>query len=206
MTRFPDTRETLLLQLRTDESGAWMEFLRLYETVIYRVATKAGLQHADALDVTQDVLVKVYRKIGEWNTGRTDGRFRSWLHRITMNASIDVIRRRTRQATASGDSEIQQLLVQHPAASEGEATWFALEHRRTVFMHVAEKLRVVTSEVAWQAFWRTSIDGIPARDVARELQLSVGSVYTHKCRVLASIRAGVEELTGETSYQRGKQT
>jgi RNA polymerase sigma-70 factor (ECF subfamily) len=199
MPQFPDTRNTLLASLRADETGAWMEFTAIYETVIYRVATKTGLQHADALDVTQEVLAKVYRKIGEWDTQRTDGRFRGWLHRLAMNASIDVIRRRKRQAIASGDSGIQHLLGQQPATSDDESTQFQLEYKRAVFKHVAARVQAETTDAAWRCFCRTSVDGAAPKDVAQELGVSVGSVYAHKCRVLAQMRAAVQRLTTETS-------
>ena len=199
MTDLPDTRETLIQSLRSDESGVWMTFTAIYEPAIYSVAAKAGLQHADASDVTQEVLAKVYRKIGEWNTRRTDGRFRSWLHRLTMNASIDVIRKRKRQVVPSGDSGIQHLLRQQPAAKQDDSTLFQLEYKRAVFKHVAQRVRAETTAAAWRSFWRTSVDGVAPSDVAKELGVSVGSVYAHKCRVLSRIRAIVQQLTSETS-------
>ncbi len=199
MTDLPDTRETLIQSLRGDDSGAWMTFTALYEPAIYNVAAKVGLQHADALDVTQEVLAKVYKKIGGWNTRRTDGRFRSWLHRLTTNASIDVIRKRKRQVAAVDNFRVQQLLDQQPAANEDELTLFQMEYKRAVFKHVAERVRGETTDAAWQSFWRTSVDGIAAANVAAELGVTVGSVYAHKCRVLARMRAIVQQLTSETS-------
>ena len=144
MTEIPDTRDTLIESLRGNDSGAWMAFTSLYEPAIYRVASGAGLQHADALDVTQEVLAKVYRKIGQWNTHRSDGRFRGWLHRLAMNASIDLIRKRKRQVAASGDSGVQQLLDQQPAAHEDELTLFHLEYKRAVFKHYREGQNIQT--------------------------------------------------------------
>ena len=47
--------------------------------------------HAAAEDVTQEVLVKVFRAA---KTFRQDARLSTWLHRITVNACMDELRRR----------------------------------------------------------------------------------------------------------------
>ena len=49
--------------------------------------------HAAAEDVTQEVLVKVLRAA---KTFRQDARLSTWLHRITVNACMDELRRRKR--------------------------------------------------------------------------------------------------------------
>ena len=49
--------------------------------------------HAAAEDVTQEVFVKVFRAA---KTFRQDARLSTWLHRITVNACMDELRRRKR--------------------------------------------------------------------------------------------------------------
>lgn len=52
MTLAPTTRASLLLRLcNPADHEAWVEFVSLYEPVIYRVLRRAGLQEADALEV-----------------------------------------------------------------------------------------------------------------------------------------------------------
>lgn len=177
-----------------------MDFTAIYETVIYRVATGTGLQHADALDVVQEVFAKVHRKIGGWDSDRKDGRFRNWIHRLTVNASIDVIRRHKRHVTASGDSAVQHSLEQ-VASQEDDTTLFQLEYRRALFHHAADQVREEVSENAWIAFWMTTIEGQQPTDVGEELGLTVGSVYAHKCRVLARIRRCVQQASTDVSLE-----
>ena len=58
MTIAPQTRHSLLLRLRDrEDADSWREFADLYEPVIYRVATGRGMQHADALELVQRVLM-----------------------------------------------------------------------------------------------------------------------------------------------------
>lgn len=51
MTQVPPTRNSLILRLRNRRNvDAWQEFAAIYEPVVYRMARRRGLQHADALD------------------------------------------------------------------------------------------------------------------------------------------------------------
>ena len=57
MKEAPETRHSLLLRLQTTcDQQAWDEFVAIYEPLVYRLARAKGLQHADALDLSQEVL------------------------------------------------------------------------------------------------------------------------------------------------------
>ena len=62
-----ETRLSLIVRLksRADEA-AWQEFVEIYRPVIVRLATRRGMQHADAEDLSQQVLVSVTKAIGRW--------------------------------------------------------------------------------------------------------------------------------------------
>ena len=61
-----------------------------------------------------------------------------------------------------------------------------------------QALRKETPGEQYQAFWRYVIDGVPARQVATEVGLSVSNVYVIKSRLLTRIRHMVFELVGES--------
>ena len=57
MSRFPETRDSLLVQVKDPENReAWEEFAQIYRPVIYRTAVARGFQDADAHDLAQQVL------------------------------------------------------------------------------------------------------------------------------------------------------
>jgi len=64
----------------------WREFAAIYRPLVYRVARAKGLQHADAEDLTQDVLAVVERSLDQFDP--TIGGFRSWLYQITRNLVV----------------------------------------------------------------------------------------------------------------------
>lgn len=55
------------------------------------------LDAQDADEIAQDVFLTVWRKAGAWQKGGAGGtgraRFRTWLHRVTVNRCIDRLRR-----------------------------------------------------------------------------------------------------------------
>ena len=67
MQELPDTRESLLLQIRDPENrAAWEAFVEIYRPVVYRFASSRGLQNADALDLVQTVFIAVANSIANW--------------------------------------------------------------------------------------------------------------------------------------------
>src|ERR1700758_2127888 len=67
---------------------------RDYAPRVYNLARRMLGNDADAEDVTQDVLLQVVRKL---DTFRGDAAFTTWLHRVTVNASLAARRKRARR-------------------------------------------------------------------------------------------------------------
>jgi RNA polymerase sigma-70 factor (ECF subfamily) len=79
-------------------------------------------------------------------------------------------------------------------AADGDGAPSAKEEfRRYVVRRAAELIRVEFAEATWQAFWHCVVDGRRPAEVAAELGLTVGAVWTAKCRVLKRLR---EEFGG----------
>lgn len=188
------TRQSLLMRLKKQEGDAWREFIAIYEQAIFRYCRARGLQDADAQDATQEVLAAVHDRVESWDAETSKGSLRAWLFRVARNVAIDAIRRRARQASASGDTGVAQLLAELPNTEEAQASAFKWEYQRAMFQHVAQQVRPEVKDATWQAFWLTAIEGQSAERVAKKLEVSVGTIYTAKCRVVARIRDKIAEL------------
>jgi len=64
-----------------------------YERPVYSVAFRMLGNSQDAADVTQTTFLKVFQKLRQYNP---DYKFFSWIYRIAMNESIDMLKHRTR--------------------------------------------------------------------------------------------------------------
>jgi RNA polymerase sigma factor (sigma-70 family) len=70
----------------------WEEVVREHSARIYRLAYRLSGNQQDAEDLTQETFVRVFRSLAEY----TPGTFEGWLHRITTNLFLDLVRRRQR--------------------------------------------------------------------------------------------------------------
>lgn len=81
--------DNLLERLKGGDEHAMTELAQTYGSRIYQLAFRYLKNKEDAEEVTQDVLFKVYRKVGEF---RGDAALSSWIYRITFNAAMSRLR------------------------------------------------------------------------------------------------------------------
>jgi RNA polymerase sigma-70 factor (ECF subfamily) len=192
----PDTRTSLIVRLRDrSDQAAWAEFVEVYRPVIYRLACRRGLQHADAEDLVQQVLSAVAGAIHRWQPDETRGRFRTWLHCITRNL---IINRLTRSAPdrATGDEAVQDLLDQQAAFEGPDSQLLRVEYRREVFHWAARQIRGEFGLDTWLAFWRTAVEGQAVEGVAAQMGKKPGAVYAARGRVMRRLKEKVLEWEG----------
>ena len=103
--------EDLLARLKSGDEGALADLADAYSAKIYQLAFRYLRNKEDAEEITQDVLFKVYRKVGAF---RGDAALSSWIYRITFNAAMS--RLRTARYQRFQDEE------RHASANDGEAS------------------------------------------------------------------------------------
>src|SRR5262249_55617213 len=87
------TRVSLLGRLRLNplDQAAWNEFVDRYGPMIFRWCRQQGLQGVDAEDVTQNVLLKLARRMRTFVYQPERGRFRDWLRTVFRGAWCDFL-------------------------------------------------------------------------------------------------------------------
>ena len=94
------SHDDLLARLKSGDEGALSDLADAYSAKIYQLAFRYLRNKEDAEEITQDVLFKVYRKVGAF---RGDAALSSWIYRITFNAAMS--RLRTARYQRSQDEE-----------------------------------------------------------------------------------------------------
>src|SRR3954467_3054613 len=110
-TPLPTTRVSLLDRLRQapSDSAGWGEFVDRYGRHIYRWCQRWNLQDADAEDLTQTILVKLFQRLPEFRYDPSRS-FRGWLKTVAYRAWWDFRNRRRAQA-ASGDPRAEERIA-----------------------------------------------------------------------------------------------
>src|ERR1700722_14490825 len=196
MAEIPATRASLLVRLRDPrDATAWTEFVDLYAPLIYNYARKQGLQDADAVDLSQEVISTVAGAVGRLEYDPSRGAFRNWLLTVLWRKLANWRRAERLRPHASGDSAVQKFLEHQPEPNGVEAEWEA-QWRRRLFEWACGEARREGADTTWQAFWRTAIDDQPGKQVAADLGLSVAAVYQARSRVLARLKELVASAQG----------
>lgn len=192
----PDTRASLIARicdLGNDE--AWHEFAYIYEPVIRRFIQRHGLQSADAEEISQEVLSRIVSSISTWNGGQQQSSFRGWLYRITRNLTIDFLRKRKTELAinAGQDAELTQI-----PTSDSSSREFQAEYEKQIFHWAAEKLKPDFKAANWQAFWLSTVEGIPIEQVAQRLGMDCSAIYVARSRIMSRLAQLVQKHLKET--------
>jgi RNA polymerase sigma-70 factor (ECF subfamily) len=187
------TSPTLIGGVQGDDPVAWNRLLRLYSPLVEHWCRRWRLDSHDVADVVQEVFKSVAVHIGEFRKQRSHDTFRGWLRVITRHKVIDHFRRLTREPVAAGGTEAQRRLAE-VAAEPADASGEEPKDVNLLFHRALDLIRGDFAERTWNAFWRTTVDGVPAPEVAAELSMTSGAVRVAKSRVLQRLRAELGEL------------
>ena len=190
----PTTCVTLLTQLRqdpTDQAG-WDEFVERYGRHIYRWCRKWKLQDADAEDVTQDILMKLSRKLRAFAYDPSRS-FRGWLKTVAHHAWRDFHDGRRHARRAAGDSRVQGLMLTLEAREDlAQRLEEAFDLELLEAAKVRVRLRVAPH--TWEAFRLMALEGLPVAEVADRAQMQVAMVYVAKSKVQRMLQEEIEKL------------
>jgi RNA polymerase sigma-70 factor, ECF subfamily len=96
--------DAILLQRHADgDPEAFGLLFRRHKDRLWAVALRIACDPDDAADALQDAMISAFRRAGSF---RGESAVTTWLHRIVVNASLDVLRRRSARSVAwSGDPD-----------------------------------------------------------------------------------------------------
>jgi len=178
----------LLVAAQSGDERSFGLLIRHYEQHALSVAYRLLGNRADALDATQDALLRLYRFID-----RVDGErdFGAWLYRVVVNASMDVMERRKRHAGAVKEMQatiVPQDFTVTPGAEQ------AIAQRRSGAAITLLLERLPPKERA--ALILRDVEGLSTREVARVLNSSETTVRSQICAARTKLRALRTEIEG----------
>lgn len=192
------TRPTLLFRVREwQDRASWEEFHRLYRRLVYGRARRAGLSHADAEDVAQDVFKRVAETIKDFDLNPERGSFRGWLMKLTqwrIADKFESLRNPAAPAAADeGDPAAGAAIESLPAPVNDEDEWDR-EWRQHLIAAAAERIARQVNARHFQVFDLYVLQHWPVLRVAHELGVNPASVYLIGHRLTRRLKAEVAKL------------
>jgi RNA polymerase sigma-70 factor (ECF subfamily) len=178
-----DTLEVVKAERRT---GAELSFEHLYETYrgrVFGTAYRMLSNRADAEDVTQDVFVKVFKKLKSF---RGDSAVSTWIYRIAINACLDFRRRRRlRQAVSLDDGlEVGSTPLSVTRLIESALPGMAEGYRQVFVLH--------------------DIQGLKHQEIGKILGITDGASKSQLHRARAFLRRELSPYLADRHWVRGE--
>ena len=192
------TRETLLQRVRHQhDQKAWEEFVFYYSGYVFNIAKRMGLNHHDAEEIVQNVMIQLWKKLPDFEYDARKGRFRGWLCTVTGNDVKMLLRRKSHDLDRLTDAEKEEMsrylhkVETNPSEELAEREWVTYI-TTLAWSRVHEKFG--TNEKA--AFEMVS-KGIGVQEVAKKLGITTSSVYVYKKRVADRLKKEIVQLNNE---------
>jgi RNA polymerase sigma-70 factor, ECF subfamily len=147
---------------------AFAQLMEHYQSACYGLAWRLLNDADQAADATQDAFIHAYRAMGSYRGGV----FRSWLLRITANASYDILRRAQRRPTGplpdpeEGGVELADIGAINPVAEAA---------RSELYRHLEIALRRLPEDQR-TAVVLCDVYGMDYNEVAAMTQSALGTV------------------------------
>ncbi|MEU3707900.1 RNA polymerase sigma factor SigM [Streptomyces anulatus] len=182
----------LLAQHVAGDPDAFGELVRRHRDRLWAVAVRTLGDREEAADAVQDALVNAFRAA---HTFRGQSAVTTWLHRITVNACLDRVRKAASRKTSPVDDaeRLDQLLEPHESA-EAPAV------RQDLHRQLREALATLPAEQR-AALVLVDMQGYPVAEAASILEVPTGTVKSRCARGRARLAPLVRHLRTETGGQ-----
>lgn len=173
-------------------------FERLYhehKTLVYNVALHYLQSIEDAEEVTQDVFVKVYHSLDNFNQKSA---YKTWIYRITINQCLDFSKRKNSQKRFFIFGKKSQNEQEYLNTSTFEHPGILMENREDAAILFAVINTLTENQKT--AFLLSKLDGLSNPEIAEIMQLSISSVESLVFRAKATLQERLSQKF--TNYRK----
>jgi RNA polymerase sigma-70 factor (ECF subfamily) len=172
------------------EERAFREFVERYKKKVFYLALDMAGNPVDAEDISQEVFLKVYRSFSTFRRGAKLG---SWLYRVTYNAAIDHLRRKSAAPEPIADEVLESRSREGGGLHQSGANDpVATAQERELQARIARALEKVSPQEKAVFLLRHNED-LMLKDIAETLGLSTGSVKSYLFRAVRKLQKELRE-------------
>ena len=177
------TNPALISRARQRHNEAsWSEFVQRYGPKVLGWSRQWCSQEADAQDLAQEILLKVWHKLPEF-TKQPGGTFRGWLWTLSRRVFLDACRRRKMPTI---DDHV--LVAELDKRSIEFARSMEREFDEELMYLACAYVRQVVDEEQWRMFEQVDVQHLDARQVAKEHGKSLAALRMNCVRIRKQIR------------------
>jgi RNA polymerase sigma-70 factor (ECF subfamily) len=183
----PETDAAAVARARGGDSDAFRALVERHSRAVYRLAHRMTGNPSDAEDVVQETFLKAYRQLSRFESRANFG---TWVHRIAINCSIDLIRSRPHRETAHDALDLEAIgggaAADEPLPSPERLT-FAAEVQRRIGGAMSG-----LSQMERAAFMLRHVEGQSIDEISRALGLKTNATKHSIFRAVKKMRQALE--------------
>ena len=173
----------LVRKIKAGDSRAFETLVSDYESKIYALAMRFTGSPQDALDICQEVFLRIFRFVGNFNE---DSKLSTWIYRIATNVCKDTLAKRARCQDVPLDRE-----------EDGEVFDIGISDNRyspeKALISAEIQDSIVTAILALPELYREiiilrDINGLSYDEIAATLELEAGTVKSRIARARERLR------------------
>jgi RNA polymerase sigma-70 factor, ECF subfamily len=184
----PHTDAAAVALARDGDSDAFRALVERHSRAVFRLAQRMTGNPQDAEDVVQETFLKAYKQLGRFESRANFG---TWVHRIAVNCSIDLIRSRANRETAH---EAEDLEVFSAGGDSHDATGTSPE-RLMLSSEVQQRVQdamASLSRMERAAFVLRHFEGQSIDEISRALGLKTNAAKHSVFRAVKKMRVALE--------------
>ena len=170
---------------------AWEDIVRDHGDRVYRLAYRLAGNSHDAEDITQETFIRVFRSLNNYKPGSFEG----WLHRITTNVFLDLVRRRQRIRMEALPEETDRIVGREPSPEQAFTDANLDPDLQAALDDLLPEFRA--------AVVLCDVEGLTYEEIGATLGVKIGTVRSRIHRGRLALRAGLERRRAERGDQNG---
>ena len=174
---------------RDGDSEAFRALVERHSRAVYRLAQRMTGSAQDAEDVVQETFLKAYKQLSRFESRAN---FSTWLHRIAVNCSIDLIRARPHRESAHDAPDLEQF-----GADESVDAGRASPERLMLSTEVQDRVNTAMSSLSQMeraAFVLRHFEGRSIDEISQSLGLKTNATKHSIFRAVRKMRVALEPL------------
>jgi len=182
---FPSDEE-LIRRCREGDAKAWSQVLSKYERLVFSVPLNYGLTREDAADISQQTFIALVDNLDRL---RADSRLGAWLCTVARRHSFHLIHKQKRERPGEEADISETPFLLNMTDPEVNVYWERIEWLNEGLSRLDSRCR----EILLALYFGPTEPSY--EEVARQLDLSVGSIGPLRGRCLGRLRKILDEIS-----------